>query len=75
VELGRGNLHVEYESCCTVSGIWLVHLGMFRRVQYANCRAMQVYLVLLMAVASFHPASLAAEAIRKRWLTAPGPGS
>jgi len=48
---------------------------MFRRVQYANCRAMQVYLVLLMAVASFHPASLAAEAIRKRWLTAPGPGS
>jgi hypothetical protein len=33
---------------------------------------MQVNLVLLMAVASFHPASLVAEAIRKRWLTDTG---
>jgi len=52
-------------SFLTVGGIWLVHHGIFRRVQYANRRVMQVNLVLLMAVAFLpFPTSLVAEAIR-----------
>ena len=52
-------------SFLTVGGIWLVHTGMFRRLQYANRRVMQVNLVLLMAVAFLpFPTSLVAEAIR-----------
>ncbi|HUO75086.1 MAG TPA: TMEM175 family protein [Solirubrobacteraceae bacterium] len=52
-------------SFLTVGGIWLVHHGIFRRVQYANRRVMQVNLLLLMAVAFLpFPTSLVAEAIR-----------
>jgi TMEM175 potassium channel family protein len=52
-------------SFLTVGGIWLVHYGIFRRVQYADRRVMQVNLVLLMAVAFLpFPTSLVAEAIR-----------
>ena len=52
-------------SFLTVGGIWLVHHGIFRRVQYANRRVMEVNLVLLMAVAFLpFPTSLVAEAIR-----------
>ncbi len=52
-------------SFLTVGGIWLVHHGIFRRVQYANRRVMQVNLVLLMAVAFLpFPTKLVAEAIR-----------
>jgi TMEM175 potassium channel family protein len=52
-------------SFLTVGGIWLVHTGMFRRLQYANRRVMQVNLVLLMAVAFLpFPTTLVAEAIR-----------
>ena len=49
----------------TVGGIWLVHHGIFRRVQYADRRVMTVNLVLLMAVAFLpFPTKLVAEAIR-----------
>jgi uncharacterized membrane protein len=52
-------------SFLTVGGIWLVHHGIFRRVQYANRRVMQVNLLLLMAVAFLpFPTSLVAHAIR-----------
>jgi TMEM175 potassium channel family protein len=52
-------------SFLTVGGIWLVHTGIFRRLQYANRRVMQVNLVLLMAVAFLpFPTMLVAEAIR-----------
>ena len=52
-------------SFLTVGGIWLVHHGIFRRVQYANRRVMVVNLVLLMAVAFLpFPTKLVAEAIR-----------
>jgi uncharacterized membrane protein len=52
-------------SFLTVGGIWLVHHGIFRRVQYANRRLMQVNLLLLMAVAFLpFPTRLVAEAIR-----------
>ena len=52
-------------SFLTVGGIWLVHHGIFRRVQYANRRVMTVNLVLLMAVAFLpFPTKLVAEAIR-----------
>jgi uncharacterized membrane protein len=52
-------------SFLTVGGIWMVHTGIFRRVQYANRRVMQVNLLLLMAVAFLpFPTSLVAEAIR-----------
>jgi TMEM175 potassium channel family protein len=51
-------------SFLTVGGIWLVHTGIFRRVQYANRRVMQVNLLLLMAVAFLpFPTSLVAQAI------------
>jgi uncharacterized membrane protein len=52
-------------SFLTVGGIWLAHHGIFRRVQYANRRVMQVNLLLLMAVAFLpFPTRLVAEAIR-----------
>ena len=52
-------------SFLTVGGIWLVHQGIFQRLQYANRRVMQVNLVLLMAVAFLpFPTSLVAHAIR-----------
>jgi uncharacterized membrane protein len=52
-------------SFLTVGGIWLVHHGIFRRVQFANRRVMTVNLVLLMAVALLpFPTKLVAEAIR-----------
>ena len=52
-------------SFLTVGGIWLVHHGIFRRVQYANRRVMTVNLLLLMAVAFLpFPTKLVAEAIR-----------
>jgi uncharacterized membrane protein len=51
-------------SFLTVGGIWLVHHGIFRRVQYANRPLMQVNLLLLMAVAFLpFPTKLVAEAI------------
>jgi uncharacterized membrane protein len=59
-------------SFITVGGIWLVHHGIFRRVQYANRRVMQVNLVLLMTVAFLpFPTRLMAEAIRDPPLSAP----
>ena len=52
-------------SFLTVGGIWMVHHGIFRRVQYANRRVMTANLVLLMAVAFLpFPTRLVAEAIR-----------
>ena len=52
-------------SFLTVGGIWLVHQGIFRRLQYASRRVMQVNLLLLMAVAFLpFPTRLVAEAIR-----------
>jgi uncharacterized membrane protein len=52
-------------SFLTVGGIWLVHHGIFRRLQYANRPVMQLNLVLLMAIAFLpFPTSLVAEAIR-----------
>jgi TMEM175 potassium channel family protein len=52
-------------SFLTVGGIWLVHHGIFRHVQYANRRVMEVNLLLLMAVAFLpFPTSLVADAIR-----------
>jgi TMEM175 potassium channel family protein len=52
-------------SFLTVGGIWMVHHGIFRRLQYANRRVMQVNLVLLMAAAFLpFPTKLVAEAIR-----------
>jgi uncharacterized membrane protein len=52
-------------SFLTVGGIWLVHHGIFRRVQYANRRVMNVNLVLLMAIVFLpFPTTLVAEAIR-----------
>jgi TMEM175 potassium channel family protein len=52
-------------SFLTVGGIWLVHHGIFRRMQYANRRVMTINLLLLMAVAFLpFPTKLVAEAIR-----------
>ena len=52
-------------SFLTVGGIWLVHHGIFRRLQYANGTVMRVNLLLLMAVAFLpFPTKLVAEAIR-----------
>ena len=51
-------------SFVTIGGIWLVHHGIFRRLQYANRRVMYVNLVLLMAIAFLpFPTKLLAEAI------------
>jgi uncharacterized membrane protein len=52
-------------SFITIGGIWLIHHGIFRRLQYANRRVMVVNLALLMAVAFLpFPTRLLAEAIR-----------
>jgi uncharacterized membrane protein len=52
-------------SFLTVGGIWFAHHGIFRRLQYANLRVMQVNLVLLMAVSFLpFPTRLVADAIR-----------
>jgi uncharacterized membrane protein len=52
-------------SFLTVGAIWFVHHGIFRRVQYANRRVMNINLLLLMAVAFLpFPTGLVAEAIR-----------
>ena len=52
-------------SFLTVGGIWLVHHGIFRRLQYADGWVMRVNLLLLMAVAFLpFPTKLVAEAIR-----------
>ncbi len=52
-------------SFLTVGGIWLVHHGIFRRLQYANRRVMEINLVLLMAISFLpFPTKLMAEAIR-----------
>jgi TMEM175 potassium channel family protein len=52
-------------SFLTVGGIWFVHHGIFRHVQYANRRVMNINLLLLMAVAFLpFPTGLVAEAIR-----------
>ncbi len=51
-------------SFITIGGIWFVHHGIFRRLQYANQRLMVINLVLLMAVAFLpFPTKLMAEAI------------
>jgi TMEM175 potassium channel family protein len=51
-------------SFVTIGGLWMVHHGIFRRLQYANHWVMRVNLALLMA-ASFlpFPTKLMAEAI------------
>ena len=52
-------------SFITIGGIWLVHHGIFRRLQYANDRVMQINLLLLMAVSFLpFPTKLMAGAIR-----------
>ena len=51
-------------SFITIGGIWLVHHGIFRRLQYANSRVMRLNLLLLMAVSFLpYPTRLIAEAI------------
>ncbi len=51
-------------SFLTIGWIWLVHHGIFRRLQYANSWVMRLNLVLLMAVAFLpFPTKLLAEAI------------
>jgi uncharacterized membrane protein len=51
-------------SFLTIGGIWMVHHGIFRRVQYANGLVMRVNLLLLMAIAFLpFPTKLVAEAI------------
>ena len=53
-------------SFITIGGIWLAHHGIFRRLQYANSRVMQINLLLLMAVSFLpFPTKLVAEAIRE----------
>ena len=52
-------------SFVTIGGIWLVHHGMFRRLQYADTRIMRLNLLLLMAVSWLpFPTRFMAEAIR-----------
>ena len=51
-------------SFLTIGGIWIVHHGIFRRLQYANRELMLTNLLLLMAVAFLpFPTKLMAEAI------------
>ena len=51
-------------SFVTIGGIWLVHHGIFRRLQYANSWVMRINLALLMAVSFLpFPTKLLAEAI------------
>jgi uncharacterized membrane protein len=52
-------------SFVTIGGIWLVHHGMFRRLQYADTRIMRLNLLLLMAVSWLpFPTRFMAEAMR-----------
>jgi uncharacterized membrane protein len=54
-------------SFLTIGGIWVVHHGVFRRLQYANRRVMVINLLLLMAVAFLpFPTKLMAEAIHEQ---------
>ena len=51
-------------SFITIGGIWMVHHGIFRRLQYANAWVMRLNLALLMAVSFLpFPTKLMAEAI------------
>ena len=51
-------------SFITIGGIWAVHHGIFRRLQYANRQLMLINLLLLMAVSFLpFPTKLMAEAI------------
>ena len=51
-------------SFITIGGLWMVHHGIFRRLQYANNWIMRLNLALLMAVAFLpFPTKLLAEAI------------
>ncbi len=52
-------------SFITIGGLWMVHHGIFRRLQYANSVVMRLNLALLMAVSFLpFPTKLLAEAIR-----------
>ena len=54
-------------SFITIGWIWLIHHGIFRRLQYANRRLMRINLALLMAVSFLpFPTKLLAEAIHDR---------
>ncbi len=54
-------------SFLTIGGIWMVHHGIFRRLQYMNRQLMLINLLLLMAVAFLpFPTNLMAEAIHDR---------
>ena len=51
-------------SFITIGAIWMVHHGIFRRLQYANAVVMRLNLALLMAVSFLpFPTKLLAEAI------------
>ncbi len=53
-------------SFITIGGLWMVHHGIFRRLQYANTWIMRLNLALLMAVAFLpFPTRLLAEAIHE----------
>ena len=53
-------------SFITIGGIWMVHHGIFRRLQYANASVMRLNLALLMAVSFLpFPTKLMAEAIHE----------
>ncbi|HUK96256.1 MAG TPA: TMEM175 family protein [Gaiellaceae bacterium] len=52
-------------SFVTIGGLWMVHHGIFRGLQYANGTIMRLNLLLLMAVSFLpFPTGLMAEAIR-----------
>ena len=54
-------------SFITIGGIWLIHHGIFRRLEYANSWVMRINLGLLMAVSFLpFPTKLLAEAIHDR---------
>jgi uncharacterized membrane protein len=54
-------------SFITIGAIWLVHHGIFRRLQYANSWVIRINLGLLMAVSFLpFPTKLLAEAIHDR---------
>jgi uncharacterized membrane protein len=53
-------------SFITIGWIWVVHHGIFRRLQYANRRVMLINLLLLMAVSFLpFPTKLMAEALHE----------
>ena len=53
-------------SFITIGGLWMVHHGIFRRLQYANTSVMRLNLALLMAVSFLpFPTKLLAEAIHE----------